>query len=214
MIHSPISLLSLQTISGTRLYYATAPILAPALLSRFDVGGIQNAQFSNGLIQPPSFKFTDTLTTSSATAVIENLSGNTVERLGSRYFATEELWGSQFIYQLWSPAAESSLILVLGAVADVEDGGDALRLSLKDIGNWSEIKAPDCQISENCAVTFGSDACGSTSTTPCNNDWGSCSQRNRFKGVVTQWDNSAIALPAAAYAQPAPLTSINLRRPA
>lgn len=211
---APVSLLSLQTISGTRAYFATMKILAPAQMTAYDVGGLQPETFDNRLLQAPAFRITSTTATATATAAIENVSGNTVERAGSKLFAAEELWGAQFIYQLWSPTREVSIQTVLGSVSDARDLGDTLRLSLKDLGNWAEIPAPDCVIGPNCQNVFGSKQCGSTSPTPCNNDWGSCTQRNRFKGIVQQWDSTLVQLPAVSYAQPAPQNSINSRRPA
>lgn len=208
-----VALLSLQTIAGNRAYYASTNILAPALMTQWDAGGQQSVMFGNGLLEAPQFKATGTVATSTSAATIENVSGDTVQRANSVFFAANELWGAYFIFQLWHPAQMVSKILVQGNVLDAEDNGDSLRLTLRTSSNWSEVQACNDLIGPNCNLTWGTPQCGSTASTPCNNDWGSCTSQNRFKGVVPQWDEGAIStLPAVSYAQPAPLVGINSRR--
>ena len=229
-IVNPVSLLELQTVAGQRVYLADAPIPVPSLLSRFDPpGAMLNVPWNPGfavppgsvafmpwLIDAPQFTFTASLATITANATFQNLSGNTVQRDGSLLFNSQELWGALFVYRLWLAASEYALVTVVGNVSDAEADEEKIALSLRGFSNWSEIKAPDCTIGVNCGNVFGSQQCGSTSPTPCQNTYGSCSQLNRFKGLVTQWDSQITSVPPTGLgtAQPIPNVQINLRRPA
>jgi hypothetical protein len=207
-----VILFELQTISGTRAYYASAPVTAQSLLSQYDLNGVTSAAFLARILEPPAFTFTGTTATATARMTIDNLPGNTIERDGSKVFSANELWGAMYVYRLWQPETEYALLHVVGTIADASDDGDTLDLSLTDIGNWGEIAAPEASVSTNCQLVFGSQQCGSTSATPCTNTRGTCSQLNRFKGVVTVWDSQLTLLPNGGLAQPAPAISYNSRR--
>jgi len=211
---APRCLLELQTVDGTRLYIADGAISVLSAIGAFDVGGATVVAFNNWLIDPPQFADTGTLVTSTATAVFQNISGNTIERDGSVLFTTQKLWGAVFVFRLWDALSQFALRTYIGNVTDVELDDTQVSLSLQKSSNWSEIPAPDCNIDPSCQLTFGSPACGSTSPTPCQNTYGTCSQLNRFKGVVTIWETSAITVgQRSGVAQPAPVVDLNNRRP-
>ncbi len=231
----PVSLLELQLIDGSRHFISDAPVTLVPLLAQFDafsfnprysrpnnnVRGVpgDNAAdsqtpvfFHPWLTRPPAWGFTGTLATATSDASFQNVSGDTVNRSHSLLFSTSDMWGALFIYRLWLAAAETALITVIGKVDDATVDGDELDLTLSDIGNWSQIKAPDCTIDVSCGNIFGSPQCGSVSPTPCQNSYGSCTQINRFKGVVTQWSDSVVSIAnASGVAQPVPPFSINLQ---
>ena len=84
-----------------------------------------------------------------------------------------------------------------------------MDLSIEGFGNWSAITAPSLKIDVTCGLYFGSVACGSVASTPCQQSYGTCSSIERFQGVIVQWDsNVGLALPTQ-ISQPAPLVSIN-----
>lgn len=232
----PVSLLELQTISGQRYYFAENAIIAPSILSAFDwyhggslaphsivTGGpvppmstlaaeYTNVTFQDWLAVAPKFPETASLITSSSDCSVQNLSGNTVQRDGTRIFARQQLWGALFVYRLYNAAAEFALTTHIGNVSDIPSVGDTLDLTLRSWFNFSEIKAPEVSIDNNsCGNVFGSKQCGSTASFPCQNSYGSCTSLSRFKGIVTEWNNSAITQPIA-IAQQAPNVDLNLRR--
>jgi hypothetical protein len=226
---SVVSLLELLMISGDYLFVADLPLLAPSAIQAAGGGagtmrhgnipGLPPAPagmvaFAPWLMDPPQWSLCGTTTTQTATAVVQNVSGDRVQRDQSLLFNAEELWGAMFVYRLWHAGLETSLLTVVGNVSDAEAEDNDLSLTLRDFGNWSEIKAPDCMIGPICGLTFGSQACGSTSPTPCQYTWGSCSQQNRFKGIVNQWSTDVTQVPATGQgtAQPIPTIEINLRR--
>lgn len=229
---SPVSLLELLMISGDYFFASDMAIGVPSAiqsaaggagsgivrgprsvpgLAQLPAGAVA---FAPWLIDAPQWTFAGTLTTQTATATIQNVSGDSAQRDQSLLFSEEELWGALFIYRLWHPGLETALVTVVGNVSDAEAEDTTMELTLRDFGNWSEIKAPDCLIGVNCGLTFGSEACGSLSSTPCQNTWGTCTQSNRFKGLVTQWDSSVQSVPTTGQgtAQPVPTIEINLRR--
>jgi hypothetical protein len=232
---TPLNLLELQLVNGTRLYIADGPISVVPLLAQFDGGSMPVSPyqrpypqvappsylndaatpvfFQPWLTKAPEFAFAGTLATATADASFQNVSGDTVNRANSLLFSTADMWGALFVYRLWQPAPENALVAVVGKVDDATVDGDNLDLTLSDFCNWSQIKAPDCTIDVSCGNIFGSPQCGSTSPMPCQNSYGSCTSLNRFKGVIVQWNSGVTSVSTATgVAQPIPPFSITICR--
>jgi hypothetical protein len=94
-------------------------------------------------------------------------------------------------------------------VKEVQIGDTSMVLQIEGFGNYSAIDAPSYDIDVTCPLTFGSTACGSTSSTPCDQTFGNCSQKNRFAGVIAEW---LTEVPNQQLAQPAPTNNFNPRR--
>ena len=227
---APVSLLEVQSISGTVYYWSDASpsasiVLAYGTVGSGDSGGatgdaevgnaeprdVFSADFSPWIIQPPSFHTYKSSQTATGTVTIQNVSGDSIRRDTSQIFTKQEMMGGLVSYRLWREDCQYALYSFLGTVDDVDINvdGDTMTLSMEGFVNWSKITAPDQQIGVSCPLQFGSVACGSTSATPCNNSYGTCSSIERYKGIVLEWNGAA--LDYTQYAQPAPLRSYNGR---
>jgi hypothetical protein len=230
------SLLEIQTISGTRGYFSNRPLMEIPLVAAFDPAGITwrplagiaspfqgmtvtpesgspsttPVKFIPWLTEPPEFKVTCDLVTQTATATLQNISGDTLYRTNTMGFVKQDIWGALFIFRIWDAANEYADFTQIGVVQDVEVDDTSMELSLATWLDFSKIAAPDCQINNSCQNVFGSQQCGSTSDTNCLNSYGNCSQLNRFKGLITQWNSGVYTVTAqAGIAQPAPNLSYN-----
>jgi len=165
-------------------------------------------QFLDFLSEPVEFQLYASTQTDSAKVVIQNISGNTVERDMSKLFSRQELIGAYVYIRVWRGDAEKALLTFTGNIREV-DIGDSMTLDISGFGNWSEIEAPSYDVDTACPLTFASKACGSTSPTPCDQTYGTCSSINRFAGVIQHW---LIETPDVQLAQPAPQNNFNPQR--
>jgi hypothetical protein len=203
---TPGTIVAVQISSLT--YITADPVMATIATN----GGQTSSAFLPLLLDPPAFSVTCDLVTQTASATIDNLGGDTVNRTNSALFTAQDLWGSLFVYRIYDPALEYAKFTQIGTVEDASIDDDHLSLQLSSWLNFSKIAAPDCQINNNCQNVFGSPQCGSTSSVNCLNSYGSCSQINRFKGLITQWNSGVYTVSTnAGFAQPTPLISYNGR---
>jgi hypothetical protein len=167
-------------------------------------------QFLDWLAAPPVFRIYGSTQTDTATIVIQNISGNTVERDAMKAFVETELDGALVVARLWRGDAEQQLLRFIGNVSGVHVTETQVEISVEGSGNWSAITVPSYDIDPSCPLTFASKACASTSPTPCDQTYGTCSSINRFAGVLTGWIEET---PDVQIAQPAPNVIFNPRRP-
>lgn len=166
-------------------------------------------RFLPWLDAPVTLQLPGSVATSTAKVSIQNISGNTVERDAAKMFTENGLIGQLCIIRIWRGDAEKSLLTFMGNVKDVDLQESSLVIDIDGFDNWSAITAPSYDIDTACPLTFASKACGSTSATPCDQTFGTCSQVNRFAGVLAQW---LVELPDVQIAQPVPLNNYNNRR--
>jgi hypothetical protein len=170
----------------------------------------QLEQFLDFITEPVRIKLYASAQTDTASVTIQNISGNTVQRDAARAFTRQELIGALAIIRIWRGDAETALLTFVGNVKDVDLDDKSLVLDIDGFGNWSAIAVPSYDIDTACPLTFASPACGSTSPTPCDQTYGTCSQINRFAGVLVQWLSET---PDVQIAQPVPTNTFNNRRP-
>jgi hypothetical protein len=204
---APVSLLELATASGSTYLWSEQDIAnAPSILL-----GTQSA-FQGWVVGQPKFTLTGTTQTDTGSISIQNLSGNTVTRDVATAFTRNEFSGVYVYYRLWRGDSETAIFTFTGNVVDVELDEEQMTLSIEGFGNWSAIVAPAYNVDVSCPLFFGSVACGSTSFTPCQNTYGTCTSIERFAGAILQWDGSNLLTPATQIAQPPPLASYNPAR--
>jgi hypothetical protein len=211
----------LEVFSGSGIYgFGPVPQIAGAdvnapIPERPPTGTMPTVNFLPGILTPPVITRYKTVKASTATVSIENISGDTIRRTTGQIFAAEELVTALVFLRCFRIDSGFAIDSFMGNVADasIAADGDSLDLSIVGVDNWAQTPAPREQISSTCSSIFNSGgafyACGSTSDTPCNNDYGTCSSLNRFKGVITEWIGSE--LPQTQVAQSPPLRLYNPR---
>jgi hypothetical protein len=220
-----VSLLEVATIAGARYYWSDADIIAPtALAQQITIGSGPTRSteltyyaeaFQPWLLSAGPFKTYRNTTTSTGQVEIQNISGDTVRRDVSRIFSQQAMVGALVYYRTWLADCQFATFSFMGRVDDADidlDGDDSkasMTLQLESLCCWAKIDAPNQDICSSCQLAFGSIQCGSTSPTPCNNDYGSCTSIERFMGVVLEW-NGAVLNPTQ-YVTPEPLRLANPR---
>ncbi len=216
-----VSLLEVATVTGNRFYWSDAAITAPAALPTVLIAtsGVATSytfkfpqtNFVPWLVGAGPFRTYRNTTTSSGEVVVQNLSGDTVRRAIALLYASTELIGALVFYRMWLADCEYATFSFMGTIdsVSISADGNSMTLQLESMCNWARLKAPDKQIGVACPLAFGLVQCGSTSPTPCNNDYGSCSSTERFMGIIEEWTGSA--LNPNQYVQPAQLNLTNTR---
>jgi hypothetical protein len=200
------NLIEIVTRSGNLLAISEQKITATSMQT--DVDAIE---FKPWLIGAPVYHEYRSTQTDTAQCEVQNLSGDTIYRDVAKFFSANELTGALFLSRIWSVESESALYTFIGKMEEPEITDESLSLHANSIKNWSAVKAPPYHIGETCGLDFGSIACGSTATTPCNQSYGTCSAIERFQGVITQWNGSPINY--TQISQPAQTVELNNKRP-
>jgi len=170
-------------------------------------------EYLDWLVKTQHFQLFGSTQTDTATLSVQNLSGNTVERDVALAYAKNEFIGAFVYYRLWRADAECAIFQFAGNVVDADIDEEVMELTLEGFGNYSAIRAPAYAIDVACPLFFGSIACGSTSPTPCQQSYGTCTSIERFAGALVQWDFSDGVTPLVQIAQPPPVAAANLARP-
>jgi hypothetical protein len=174
--------------------------------------GGSNVDYKGWIIGQPKFTLTGTTQTDTGTIDVQNYSGNTVMRDVATAFSEDEFIGAFIYFRLWRSDSEYAVFTFMGTVSECDVSDDRMTLALEGFGNWSNCIAPACNIDATCGLTFGSVECGSTSPTPCQNTYGTCTSIERFKGTIAQWDWANQGASLVQIAQPPPVISHNPAR--
>jgi hypothetical protein len=203
---APINLIEILTRSGLSIFISDQQVVANSWLT-----GADAVTYLPWLVGVPEFHEYRSTKTSTASFNLQNISGNTVARDVATLFSANELTGATVFCRIWRTDAETALYSFLGKLASPEIDEQTLNCSANGFDNWSVIKAPPFRIGETCGLDFGSIECGSTSSTPCNQSYGTCSSIERMKSVIVQWDGAA--LDYTQVVQPAQTVQMNNQRP-
>jgi hypothetical protein len=198
---APVVLLEIQTAAGVNYFWSEHKAVWPSLITSAP------AQFLDWLMNSELDELGST-ETDTAHFVVQNISGNTVQRDAMMAFSTTELIGALVVARIWNGAAMTSLFTFIGSIDEVEPDETSMTIHVEGFGNWSAIQAL-LDIDVSCPWTFGLMRCGSTNPVPCDQTYGNCSSINRFGGVITQWEQES---PDVQLAQPAPVNAFNPRR--
>ena len=212
-----VSLLEVLTVTNDYYAWSDSDIKAagalpvPTLVAGVLTLVYQIPYFKPWLLSAGPFKRSSNTTTSSGQVTVQNLSGDRVRRDISTIFSQKAIVGALVYFRVWLADAEFATYSFAGSVesADIEADGSAMTLQLEGIANWAKIDAPYKDIGVSCPLSFGSVECGSTSGTPCDNSYGSCTSTERFQGFLSQW--AGATLNTNQYVQPAPLRLSNTR---
>lgn len=202
-----ISLCEVRTVAGDTYFWSEQDCVWNSIIN-----GTAANRYVAWLVGQQRFKVTGTTQTDTASLTVQNLSGNTVQRDAALAYAKDEFIGAFVYYRLWRSDAEQAIFQFAGNVVDAEIDEETLQLSIEGFGNSSNIVAPAFLIDVSCPLSFSSIACGSTSPTPCNQSYGSCSSIERFAGALTQWDYQNGTRPLVQITQPEPAVTFNPAR--
>lgn len=191
----PILLVDIQTLDGTQYFWSDYEGMFPAKM----VGG---NQFYNGWIKSGcNFTRTRDMTSNAGDLLLQNLSGNTIDRDVAAAIKNHEFEGAYAITRIWVPLLDVAIDEFHCSLTEQnpkEDEAGARELQLFDPSQF--VIAGDVQV-ETCTFRFKSAQCGSTgSATFCPKRLVDCQDatrlaQERFPAILTTVPNSVFVSP-------------------
>jgi hypothetical protein len=203
----PILLVDIQTLDGTQYFWSDYEGVYPTKFSGAN-------QFYNGWIKSGcNFTRTKDMTSNAGDLLLQNLSGNTIDRDVAAALKNHEFEGAIAITRLWVPLLDVAIDEFHCSLTEQnpkEDEAGARELQLFDPTQYAI--AADVQV-ETCTFRYQSLQCGSTgSATSCPKRLIDCQDatrlaQERFPAILTTIPNTVFV------SAPASLVGIGLRGP-
>jgi phage-related protein len=191
----PVVLVDIQTIDGTQYFWSDYEGTYPAKI----VGG---NQFYNGWIKSGcNFTRSRDMSSNAGDLLLQNLSGNTIDRDVASALKNHEFEGAYAVTRLWVPlldAAIDEFHCSLTEPTSKEDEAGARELQLFDPAQF--VIAGDVQV-ETCTWRYKSLQCGSTgSASACPKRLVDCQDatraaQERFPAILTTVPNTVFTQP-------------------
>jgi hypothetical protein len=197
---APICLLDVVTTDGTGYHWANKEIdVTPVLL------GAAPAAWLAGLANPPAnynthyfpwllsaagFQQSRAQTSTTATIVVQNVSGNTLQRDLAGMLTARTFEGALIAFREWNLVAQAAEFEFHGRLTIISTSEDQCTFGANPLFNPNEYDGNPYDYSETCQWRFGSPQCGATAAndsgyaTPCDNTYQTCHFVNRFCGVL------------------------------
>jgi phage-related protein len=191
----PIILLDIQTLDGTQYFWSDYEGTYPTKFTGAN-------QFYNGWIkQGCNFTRTRDMTSNAGDLLLQNLSGNTIDRDVALALKSHEFEGAYAVTRLWVPLLDAAIDEFHCSLTEQnpkEDEAGARELQLFDPAQY--VVADDVQV-ELCTWRFKSVQCGSTgSASFCLKRLVDCQDasraaQERFNAILTTVPNSIFTPP-------------------
>jgi hypothetical protein len=198
-----IALLDVQTVDGTQ-YFWTENNYAQYLTKLTGA----NAAYSPWLKSVGPITLSRDFTTDAGDIILQNLSGNSIDRDVSAALKNHEFEGALAILRFWLPLFADSMFEFHGYLAEQKPGEEEASFRLLQLDDIAQYNVTEEVISEICSWRFKSAQCGSTGTAvSCKKRFVDCSDATR---TATERFNAILSAPppSAVFDSPAPITTI------
>ena len=143
------------------------------------------------ILSVPKIVFNRSLATDTGSFVLQNLSGDTMQRDFEKIARRSALEGAMFIYRLWDPAARASWIEHHGTFTVEGIPRETVSLKGSALTNLATYDTPMRQIGETCQqVIWGGRGCGATGSTECQYSFQTCQVPERFMGSLNNYEKN------------------------
>jgi hypothetical protein len=154
----PIILADVQTADGTNYYWSDVEGVYPSSIA----GAAQ--LYSAWIKSAGPFKRTRDLSTDTADLILQNLSGNSIDRDLSAAIKNHEFEGALGVVRLWSPLFFDVLDQFFASLSEQTMAEDEVSFRLLQLFDTAQYDVADDIQSELCTHRFKDAACGSTGT--------------------------------------------------
>jgi hypothetical protein len=173
----PIVLVDILLRDGTTYYFS-------------DVGGTYTVKLGAGptavyspwIVSAGPFTFTKGQQTDAGDLVLQNISGNSIERDMAKAMKAHEFEGALCVIRYWHALLALSVLEFHGTLGNQRDLGDTCDFRFKQLMDANRLDALVDPLSEPCPWTFKTDPrCGSTGVaTTCDKTYTQCSDANHL----------------------------------
>lgn len=181
---APANLLDVQLLNGENHYWADRKLVAPSALD----GSSQS--YLPWVVSIPEIKFHRSMTTDAGIFVIQNLSGDSLNRDFETIVTRSSLEGAFFIYRCWQADAMASWKEFHGTLSVQDIGTEEAQLKGTQTINYSDATTPQAVLSETCQLDWASSRCGSTEPTECSYSAQSCQVIERLVTLTNNFEKN------------------------
>ena len=143
-------------------------------------------QYSPWLKQAGPIRRSRDMRTDAGDIVVQNLSGNTVDRDVALLITQHEFEGALAILRFWDPFSETVTDEFHGYLSEQNPGEEEVVFRLLQLFDVAQFEVADEPYSETCTLRFKSAQCGSASAnTTCSKKFADCTAQERFNGCPT-----------------------------
>lgn len=179
-----IVLADLELRDGSHYFWSTHAGKYPSVLG---AGG--DVDYSPWVISAGPFTLTRSLRADAGDLVIQNISGNSIERDAGQIFKAKELEGAVAVVRYWNSLAAEAYFSFYGRVTGPKRERTQITMQVKQLMDANPLQINIDTYSENCTLLYKGTRCGSTSAeTSCDKTIPQCDvrlARARFNGIPT-----------------------------
>jgi hypothetical protein len=187
---APANLLDLQTFEGNVYYWADRKLTAPCAIppTGGNVGDV--VTYSPWILSMGDIKLYRSLQTSTASCVVQNVSGDSMARDVEKILRASAIEGALCVYRMWEGAAQLARLELHSTVTADQISETELSLKITGLLNASQGDTPGEMFSETCQLVWGSARCGATGTVECQYSFQSCQVVERFFGILNSYEKN------------------------
>lgn len=166
---SSVHLLDVEDVNGNAYYWATRKVTAPSV-----IGAPASSEYLPWILAVPQITWNRSLATDVGTIVLQNLSGNSLERDFERIVRATALEGALVVYREWNAGGEFAEIEFHATMSVDDSDPERVSITLGQLNDPSKIIAPHRVLCEICQWRWQSVMCGSTEATECDHTFDTC----------------------------------------
>ena len=181
---APINLLEISTLDGTNYFLSD---VAGNYISKL-TGLAQN--YSAWLKSAGPFRLSREQDTDGGDILLQNLSGNLIDRDVAAALKNHEFEGALAVYRLWHPLFADVIFEFHGSLTEQDAGEEEAQFRLVQLLDGSMYAVPEYDFTEQCRWRYKSGMCGSTgAAATCDKLYATCQDANhaateRFGGIT------------------------------
>lgn len=190
-----IALLDVQTVDGTNYFWTDSQSPLGSYPGKIVAG---NQNYLPYVKSSGPFTFGRDFTTDAGDIILQNLSGNTIDRDVASALLSHEFEGALCVLRLWLPLFDDAMLEFHGCLFEQAPDDDECSFRLVQLSDVAQFNVADDVVSELCTWRYKSAQCGSTgSAATCPKRFTDCKDatraaQERFNGVLNPAPTNAV----------------------
>ena len=181
-------------LTAAPVYTGNTPAWASSLLNP---PAIWDRAYFPWLLSATDLHFYRSTQASSGRLLVQNISGNSLQRDVAGLLTAASFEGAIFALRLWLPHLQLPSFEMHGRLTIAQAGELTSEFALGPLFDSSSYDGNPYQYSETCQWNYAEPGCGDTTANPCTNSYTTCRQIRRFFGVLNTFQVNVAASPSA-----------------
>ncbi len=190
---APVCLLDVVRTNGDAFHWANAAITAPNVYDgnvpawaalQANAPANWHTFYYPWLLLADGFHFYRSMQADTAEFLVQNISGNSLQRDTSQLLRAASFEGALFACRVWNPQLQQASFECHGRLTVINANETTCQFGSVPLFDSSSYDGNPYEYSESCQWNYGEPGCGDTTATPCSNSYTTCRQPKRFFGVL------------------------------